>query len=137
VPKRCRSRYAFLAVIVLWFVASIAVVWLLPQRPVPRIGIGLLLSAAAGTYIAWHLGWRRFLREILPCVVIGPAAGEAHAKFRGLFGRIGDFLLLLLIVAVALLLWSFFLKLIGVGGDGDATGEETIQSPDTGPQARP
>jgi hypothetical protein len=94
---------------------------LLPHQPVPRIGLEVLLWSVMLVYAVWDVGWRKFLREVLPCMVIGPAGVEADAKFTGLFGGIGGSLLLLLTVVVAVLLWDFFMRLIGVGADVDGS----------------
>lgn len=126
VPKWCRSRYTFFAV-------PLHSGWL----SIPRIGLEALLWAALLTYMAWAEGLRRFVTEILPGVVILTVMAGVVRRFRGLFEGIRGSLLLLLTTAAAVLLWSLVRKLIGVGGNGDGTREETVQGPDTGAQTRP
>ena len=73
-PGWVRSRHMFIPAVVVWGLAFFGMSDLLPQRPVPRIGTQVILSAALLVYLAWLEGWRKFLRETLPFLVICNAA---------------------------------------------------------------
>src|ERR1700690_4406000 len=114
VPKWCRSRYAILSAFAFWLVTISAAERLLPQRPVPRIGIEVLLSAALLAYWVWFEGWRRFLRETVPWFVIALAIFTIAHRATGWPGQgfVGIFWYMPLYMA-AWLLPDPFLKIIG------------------------
>lgn len=119
-PNWSRSWFLLIAAVCLLAIVFMGVDRLFPQRPVPRIGIEVLLSAGVLAYWAWLQGWRKFLRETAPWVVIYTATLIlAHRAF-GLFheGISGSFYTLIL-VTVAVLVWSLFVRLIGGGATGD------------------
>ena len=119
-PQWCRSRYAILSAFAFWVVTTSAAERLLPQRPVPRIGIEVLLSAALLAYWVWFEGWRRFLRETVPLFVIVFAIFTIAHRVIGWSdqGFVGLFWYVLLWMA-ALLVHGLYLKLIGADDTGD------------------
>jgi len=119
-PGWSRSRHMFIAAVVVWGLAFFGMSHLLPMRPVPRIGMQVILSAALLVYLARLEGWRKFLRETLPFVVICNAAiFIADRVLRSYYGTITGSLYSLLIIVAAGVLCGLYIKLTGAGDVAD------------------
>ncbi|HEY1220863.1 MAG: hypothetical protein ABSE42_10915 [Bryobacteraceae bacterium] len=95
---------------------ALAVIWVshrLPQQPVVWIGIEVILSAALLVAMAWVEGWRKFLVETAPFLVIYGAIFMVPDRFHpSAFSRI-----CYAVILTALL--YLYLKLIGADRTAD------------------